>query len=137
MDITPTVSPSLKLIQSYARDKFMLGNIAYPHDILVRGESVEPLQFDFTGYEDLLGSPQIGGLAGSIDVLLIGVGAEFKPLSWQDRQKLRQLGFTVDAMDTGAACRTYNIMAMEGRLVAAILLLPKTPLAVLPLSHGD
>lgn len=99
----------------------MLGNISYPHDILVRGESVEPLQFNFTGYEDLLGCPQIGGLAGSIDVLLIGVGAEFKPLSWQDRQNLRQLGFTVDAMDTGAACRTYNIMAMEGRLVAALL----------------
>lgn len=126
MDITPAVSPSLKLIQSYSREKFVLGNISYPHDILVRDECVEPLEFEFTDYADLLNSPQITALAGCIDVLLVGLGTHFKPLSWDDRTLLRGLGFTIDAMDVGAACRTYNIMAMEGRLVAALLTLPKT-----------
>jgi uncharacterized protein len=35
----------------------------------------------------------------------------------------KRLGF--ETMDTEAACRTYNILAGEGRPVGALLLLPK------------
>jgi uncharacterized protein len=38
------------------------------------------------------------------------------------RQALRQAGIVVDAMDTGAACRTYNVLLAEERRVAAALL---------------
>jgi uncharacterized protein len=38
------------------------------------------------------------------------------------RQRLRTAGIVVDAMDTGAACRTYNVLLAEGRRVAAALL---------------
>jgi uncharacterized protein len=34
-----------------------------------------------------------------------------------------QLGLGVEVMDTGAACRTYNILASEGRKVAAGLIM--------------
>ncbi|MBP6781208.1 MAG: hypothetical protein KA148_11820, partial [Ottowia sp.] len=36
---------------------------------------------------------------------------------------LIEAGIGVEAMDTGAACRTYNILAGEGRRVIAALLL--------------
>ena len=40
---------------------------------------------------------------------------------------LVEAGIGVEAMDTGAACRTYNILAGEGRrVVAALLLEPGT-----------
>ena len=35
---------------------------------------------------------------------------------------LMQLGIGVETMDTAAACRTYNILASEGRRVVAALL---------------
>jgi uncharacterized protein len=35
---------------------------------------------------------------------------------------LRNTGIVVDAMDTGAACRTYDVLLTEGRRVAAALL---------------
>jgi uncharacterized protein len=38
------------------------------------------------------------------------------------RQALRAQGVVIDAMDTGAACRTYNVLLAEDRRVAAALL---------------
>ena len=35
-------------------------------------------------------------------------------------------GIGCEVMDTGAACRTYNILASEGRTVVAALLLKNT-----------
>jgi uncharacterized protein len=40
------------------------------------------------------------------------------------RDGLRRIGITVDPMDTGAACRTYDVLLTEGRRVAAALLVP-------------
>ena len=38
------------------------------------------------------------------------------------RAHFRGLGVMVDAMDTGAACRTYNVLMAEERRVAAALI---------------
>jgi uncharacterized protein len=35
---------------------------------------------------------------------------------------LKEAGLSVDPMDTGAACRTYNVLMGEGRAVAAALI---------------
>jgi uncharacterized protein len=38
------------------------------------------------------------------------------------RQALKATGISLDSMDTGAACRTYNVLLAEDRRVAAALL---------------
>ena len=38
------------------------------------------------------------------------------------RAALKDAGVSVDAMETGAACRTYNMLAGEGRSVAVALI---------------
>jgi uncharacterized protein len=38
------------------------------------------------------------------------------------RRALGEAGLAVDAMDTGAACRTYNVLRAEERRVAAALI---------------
>jgi uncharacterized protein len=38
------------------------------------------------------------------------------------RRALREAGIVTEIMDTGAACRTYNVLAAEGRRVAAALI---------------
>ncbi|HNB26213.1 MAG TPA: Mth938-like domain-containing protein, partial [Alphaproteobacteria bacterium] len=38
------------------------------------------------------------------------------------RQDLRAAGVVIEVMDTGAACRTYNVLLAEGRKVAAALI---------------
>lgn len=61
-------------------------------------------------------------LAGEVEILLIGTGLRFSLVAPALRQLLRDHGIAADAMDTGAACRTYNILRAEGRRVAAALI---------------
>jgi uncharacterized protein len=57
-----------------------------------------------------------------IELLLIGAGAKMVLLPARLRADLRAFGFAVEVMDTGAACRTYNVLIGEERRVAAALL---------------
>jgi uncharacterized protein len=60
--------------------------------------------------------------AASIDTLVIGTGNQvWLPPSWL-RERLRKVSLVIDAMQTGPAIRTYNIMIGERRRVAAALI---------------
>jgi len=56
------------------------------------------------------------------DILLIGTGEKMQLLPAAVRAHLDQKGIGFDIMDTGAAARTYNVLMLEGRRVAALLL---------------
>lgn len=60
-------------------------------------------------------------LAGQIDVLFIGTGADIAHLPAALRQNLEEAGLGVEAMATPAAARTYNVLLSEGRRIAAAL----------------
>lgn len=70
------------------------------------------------GYED---TQALLSLAGEIDVLFIGTGAETMHLPGEFRTLLEEAGLGVEAMATPAACRTYNVLLSEGRRIAAAL----------------
>jgi uncharacterized protein len=55
------------------------------------------------------------------ELLLIGSGDRMKLLPSRLRQSIRMSGIVIEVMDTGAACRTYNVLLGEGRRVAAAL----------------
>ena len=55
-------------------------------------------------------------------VLLIGCGRKIRPLPESLRAALRAEGMVLEPMDSGAACRTYNILMSEDRQVAAALI---------------
>jgi uncharacterized protein len=58
----------------------------------------------------------------ALDLLLIGTGRAGVPPARELRQGFADLGVAVEAMDTGAACRTYNVLLAEARPVAAALI---------------
>jgi uncharacterized protein len=58
----------------------------------------------------------------AIGFLLLGTGAMQIFPRPDVRQLFRDAGVGLDAMGTGAACRTYNILLGEGRPVAAALI---------------
>lgn len=60
--------------------------------------------------------------AESIDVFLLGAGRDPWALPDKLRQRFRELSLSVDAMTTGAAVRTYNILLAENRRVGAGLI---------------
>ncbi|MGH6814407.1 MAG: Mth938-like domain-containing protein [Hyphomicrobiaceae bacterium] len=57
-----------------------------------------------------------------IDVLLFGAGDRPAFPSVDVRNALAEAGLGLETMDTGAACRTYNVLLAEGRRVAAALI---------------
>ncbi|CDZ51445.1 MULTISPECIES: Mth938-like domain-containing protein [Neorhizobium] len=60
--------------------------------------------------------------ASEIEVLLVGTGANLKPIPADVKAALKAKGIASDPMSTGAAVRTFNIMLAESRAVAAALI---------------
>ena len=123
MDITPLVRSDLLLVQAYKGGAFRISGKRYSgHVILLNNqvfswdcpETVASLTADHFS--------QIVSFAEDVDVLLFGTGAQMQFFPPALRDDLRQKGLVADVMDTGAACRTYNVLAAEGRRVAAALL---------------
>lgn len=60
--------------------------------------------------------------ADDIDVLLIGMGTEIAGFDPAIRAALRERKIIVEAIATGGAVRTYNVLLAEERQVAAALI---------------
>ncbi|MEN3973673.1 Mth938-like domain-containing protein [Emcibacter sp. SYSU 3D8] len=111
------------LIQGYGDGGFRVAGKRYQESILVLPSGIVSWQAtcasDIT-YESF--RPAIEA-AGEIDVLLLGTGKSMAPV---DRALIRRIreehGIAIDLMDTGAACRTFNVLLLDGRLIAAALL---------------
>ncbi len=57
------------------------------------------------------------------EIVLLGTGATLRFPAPALLAPLYDAGIGVEVMDTGAACRTFNILMAEGRAVAAALLM--------------
>lgn len=71
------------------------------------------------GFDDTVGPLS---LAGKIDVLLLGMGAEIGHAPPDFRTALEEAGIGVEVMSSPAACRTYNVLLSEGRRIAVALI---------------
>ena len=60
--------------------------------------------------------------ADQLDVLLIGLGSDISALDPAIRAALRERRIIVEAIATGGAVRTYNVLLAEDRAVGAALL---------------
>lgn len=56
-----------------------------------------------------------------VEVLLIGTRAAERIAPLQIRRACRTRGLALESMELGAACRTFNVLLAEGRLVGAAL----------------
>jgi uncharacterized protein len=65
--------------------------------------------------------------AAEIDVLLIGLGMDITAIDPGLRDSLRAQGIIVEAIATGGAVRTYNVLLAEKRAVAAALIAVENP----------
>lgn len=112
-----TEAASLQLIESYGTSGFMVSGTLHARSILVFPERT----LEWTGEITEAGLAEVVG-HGMIDILLLGCGRRMALVPPVLRQSLRTAGIVIDAMDTGAACRTYNLLLGEERRVAAALI---------------
>lgn len=60
--------------------------------------------------------------SADIEILLVGMGPDLRPLPKALREALRAQKISADPMSTGAAVRTFNVLLAEDRAVAAALI---------------
>jgi uncharacterized protein len=124
MDLTPLVPQGRQIIESYGDGRFRVtgalhqGSVLVYPDKTVAWDIVESAALT----EESLAGIAAAGDAGKIDLLLIGCGARMVMIPHKLRAALRSHGVVIEPMDTGAAARTYNVLAAEGRKVAAALI---------------
>ena len=61
-------------------------------------------------------------MAGQVDVLFIGTGADIDHIPDALRRRLEEAGLGVETMSSPAASRTYNVLLSEGRRVALAMI---------------
>jgi uncharacterized protein len=66
-------------------------------------------------------------VADQLDVLLIGLGEDIAAIDPQIRREFRERKVIVEAVATGGAVRTYNILLGEQRAVGAALIAVERP----------
>jgi len=122
LKLTRQSAADRQLVQSYGNGGFRVSGVAYQGAIIVSPN--ETMLWPVAALADLTTAdfqPLIARI-GKFDVFLLGCGAEMQPLPKALRVALKEAGLSVDAMDTGAACRTYNVLMGEGRAVTAALI---------------
>ncbi|HUK61475.1 MAG TPA: Mth938-like domain-containing protein [Stellaceae bacterium] len=122
MDVTPVASADRQVIESYGRASFRVSGIVHECAILVFTDRTIPLTVRAIGEMTAETLAPLFARAGGVEILLLGCGARMLLVPRELRARLKEVGIVVDAMDTGAACRTYNILMAEDRRVAAVLL---------------
>ena len=115
MRLTEITYGSALAIESYGPGFFRIGT-----HLLWGATFVTPWHAGAWGGLDDLAAPL--AMAGKIDVLLLGLGADIAPVPRAFKQALEAVGIGVEPMNSPAACRTYNVLLGEGRRVAAALL---------------
>jgi len=124
MELTPVIPSGRQVIESYGSRGFRVTGVSYARPILVFPDAT--LAWDVTGIEAVTPEalrPVIE--RGGTEILLLGCGRRMERVSAILRQSLKGAGISLEPMDTGAACRTYNVLLGEDRRVAAALLLPE------------
>ncbi|SEH34367.1 Mth938-like domain-containing protein [Magnetospirillum fulvum] len=122
MDLNPRLAPGRQLIQAYGDGGFVIAGQRWLGSVLVFPETTQAwgcADIDSLGLDSL--APIIAA-APIPELLLVGCGSLLRPLPPTLRATLAAAGIRVETMDTGAACRTFNVLLTEERRVAAALL---------------
>jgi uncharacterized protein len=121
-DITPAVPAGRQLIQGYGAGNFRIAGEAHSGSVIILPEIT--MSWSVTRYEDIVAETlsAVAEARDSIEVLLIGCGPRMGMPRADIRDYLKKFGIVPEWMDTGAACRTFNVLLTEDRAVAAALI---------------
>lgn len=104
-----------KPVEGYGPGFFRIGGEVHQGPILVGPQGITP----WGGVTD---AELLVQLAGQVDVVFVGTGAEIAHLPEALRTAMEEAGLGVETMASPAACRTYNVLLSEGRRIALALL---------------
>jgi len=111
----------LNAITGYGLDHVLVNGTRHDQPLLV-GPSLGPLAWPVLDFDALSESDFERIAHHGPELVLVGTGRRLRFPSPRLIRPLADARIGIEAMDTAAACRTYNILMGEGRLVLAALL---------------
>jgi uncharacterized protein len=121
MELTLITPEGRQQIQAYREGGFTIAGIRHTGSVMVLPDRTLPWAVgDLPGVtvESLAPITE----AAAVEILILGCGAKFALPPVELRQAVRDHGIVIEAMDTRAACRTFNVLLAEDRRVAAALI---------------
>jgi uncharacterized protein len=112
--------PGRAPIEAYGNGGFRFAGMSHRGSILCLPSGIrawEPAHpLDIASLEPALAEK------GALDLLILGTGQRQELPAAEVRRAFTAAGVSLEIMDTGAACRTYNVLLAEGRPVGAALI---------------
>jgi len=109
-------------IEAYGKGGFAFADMSHRGSLLCLPEAIWAWSVARPEEIDQASLARVFAAAAGIDTLIIGTGTEVWLPPSDLREALRAVRVVLDAMQTGPAIRTYNIMIGERRRVAAALI---------------
>ncbi len=122
MDVTPLVPQGRQIIESYGDGGFTVTGESYRGSVLVLRDWAGSWPLTSLAELDIASLEPVFAAEPPVEVLLIGCGRAMAFIEPELREAARARGVALEPMDTGAACRTYNVLILEDRRVAAALI---------------
>lgn len=122
LDINPVVPQGRKLIQSYGEHRFRVSGEDHAGSLIVFSESIQTWPVSDVTAITVDSLRTVLDARDEIDLLLIGCGPTFIAVPKGLRAALKENGIALEWMDSGAACRTFNVLIAEERRVCAAIL---------------
>lgn len=122
IEVSTMVAEGSKMVTGYGDGLFRFGDASVTGSILMFPEAV--YAWNVTSVDDITvdSFAPIIEAADTVEILLLGMGNRLTRVPMEWRRALKEHGIVIEPMDTGAACRTYNVLLSEGRRVAAAII---------------
>jgi uncharacterized protein len=115
--------PQPPVIETYGAGGFRISGQRVEGAVLLLQDTMRP--WPVTALANLQASDFTDIIAAglvAVEFVLLGTGAETAIAPRPVRDALKQAGLGLEMMNTPEACRLYNVLAADGRRVAAALL---------------
>ena len=119
----PTPDPSqVQLIRSYGPGHFLIGERDWRSPVLVTPTVTTAWNVARADEISLDNLAPLTNAAVPTELLVLGCGPRSVFIAPDRRAALKRAGMALEVVDTGSACRIYNVLLAEGRRVAAALI---------------
>jgi uncharacterized protein len=109
-------------IEAYGKGGFVFDSMSHRGSLLCLPDAIWAWPVTKPTEIDKISLARVFAAANGIDTLIIGTGTDVWLPPPALREALRAVRVVLDAMQTGPAVRTYNVMIGERRRVAAALI---------------
>ena len=119
----PTPDPSqVQYIRSYGPGRFLISEREWHEPVLVTPSETVPWPAKAATDLSLVSLAALPATGTPTELVVLGCGPRAVFIAPDVRAALKGAGMALEVVDTGSACRIYNVLLAEGRRVAAALI---------------